>query len=142
MAITSVASSTTQSRLWSRRGSAQMPHRGPSEMKAQTSQKATPSLSWARARERRSTDALGVRRRWKARRWALLGPTPGSRSSSSMSAVRAGGRNSTPGLDQAWRESHSRGQLPQLAGGQLAGAIQGFVHGSEDEVLQQLDVLG
>src|ERR1700682_1883516 len=164
MAMTSVGSSTMHSKVWSRLGSAQMAHCAPWEMKAQVSQKATPSLSSASDRDSRSTDALGVRRRWKASRLALLGPTPGSRSSSSMSAVRAGGRNSTPGasdqaprcveqtgempanpggwtLNEAWRQPQSRGQLAQLAGGQLAGAIEGFVDSGEDEVLQQLDVL-
>ena len=65
-------------------GSAQMPHSSPSLMLKHRWHHATRSLASAMARARRRASSLDSFSRWKAMRWADLGPMPGSRPSSSM----------------------------------------------------------
>ena len=81
--------------------------------------------------------------RWKARRWAVLGPMPGRRWSASISRATAGGCAAT-------RPLHEPGQLPAQAPGdaghlarhQLAGLPERLVGRGEDQVLQHLRIVG
>src|SRR5580765_7409368 len=84
MATTSLGSSTTQIEVRSRRGSAQIRHWSPSATLPHVSQKRTRALTSVRASTRRLTSTASAWSRWNAMRWALLGPTPGSRPSSSI----------------------------------------------------------
>ena len=68
----------------SRRGSRQMRHCSSSATLPQTAQNRTLSLTSVSASTSRSTSAGSACSRWKAIRCALLGPTPGSRPSSSI----------------------------------------------------------
>src|SRR3954447_16962207 len=84
MATTSLGSSTTQIVSGERRGSRQMRHWGSWATFPQISQNWTRSLTSVSASASRRTSAGSAARRWYAMRWALLGPTPGSRPSSSI----------------------------------------------------------
>ncbi len=78
-------SSTAQSRLWSRRGSAQIGQSSASAKLKHTEQGRSFSvisiIASARPRERSG----GAFIMWKASRWALRGPMPGRRASSETS---------------------------------------------------------
>src|SRR3954468_256748 len=98
----------------------------------------------------RVTSADSAASRWKAIRWALFGPTPGSRPSSSIrswtapsytvflwSRSEAGEAEAATGAaTQAAREGAHGGR------GELVGRALGVVQGSDDEVLQRLEVVG
>src|SRR6476661_4454230 len=84
MATTSFGSSTTQMAVRSRRGSAQIRHCSDSATLPQVSQNRTLALTSVSTSTRRLTSMASACSRWNAMRWALLGPTPGSRPSSSI----------------------------------------------------------
>ena len=84
MATTSLDSSTTQIDVGERRGSRQMRHCGSCATFPQISQNRTRSFTSVSASDSRRTSAGSADRMWNAMRWALLGPTPGSRPSSSI----------------------------------------------------------
>src|SRR5713101_1433759 len=143
MASTSSGSSTTHRIDRSRRGDRQMAQRSPSAMKKHCSQKRMRALSSTRAPASRSTEARGARTGEKERRWAVLGPMPGSRPSSSISRVSAPG-TSVIGLPQHARRqtepAQPAGQRPQLPGRQVARLLQGVVHRRQDQVLQHVHI--
>src|SRR5690606_11363869 len=62
----------------------QIRHRSSSATLPHTAQKRTLSLTSVSTDASRRTSAGSAWRMWKAMRWALLGPTPGSRPSSSI----------------------------------------------------------
>src|SRR5690606_28711621 len=84
IATTSLGSSTTQMVASERRGSRHTRHSSSCATLPQRSQKRTLFLTSVRASTSRLTSSGSAARRWKAMRWALLGPTPGSRPSSSI----------------------------------------------------------
>src|SRR5690606_13926659 len=84
IATTSFGSSTTQMTDVERRGSRQTWHCSCWATFPQTSQKRTRALTSLITWTRRATFSGSSARRWNAMRWALLGPTPGSRPSSSI----------------------------------------------------------
>src|SRR6478735_5157969 len=86
MATTSLGSSTTQMACTSRRGSRQIRQRVASATLKHSSQNRTRALTSVRESTSRSTSAGSACSRWNAIRCALLGPTPGSLPSSSISS--------------------------------------------------------
>src|SRR3712207_9439976 len=83
-------------------------------------------------------------------RWALLGPTPGSRPSSSMRSWTApsytvflsswrGAATSEAGQPQAATEA--AGERPHAAGGEFVDGAGGVVESRDGEVLQALDLV-
>ncbi|CAM5664604.1 hypothetical protein SFUMM280S_08357 [Streptomyces fumanus] len=96
MATTSFGSSTTQMTAGSRRGSRQMLHSSSCATFPQVAQKRTFALTSIRACARRRTSVGSAWRMWKAIRCALLGPTPGSRPSSSMRSWTTPSYNGLP----------------------------------------------
>ena len=84
IAKTSLGSSTTHRIDGSRRASRQIRQVSSSETFPQTTQNRTFSLTSRRTAARRFTSAGSAARMWKAMRWALFGPTPGRRPSSSI----------------------------------------------------------
>src|SRR5689334_3921914 len=101
------------------------------------------------------TSAVGCFRRWKARRWAVFGPIPGSRWSASMSRPTDGGAF-TQGRSGAGRRApparrseeprelapEPAGELRHLAGYHLPRLPERLVDGGEDEVLEHLGIVG
>ncbi len=85
---------------------------------------------------------------WKASRWAVRLPMPGSLASSVTSrwiggAFTAGSRRAPPEAGQAHRaEVQAAGEAAHLLLGQRLGRADRLVGRGEHEVLQQLDVLG
>src|SRR5215211_7124264 len=152
MATTSLGSSTTQMTSSTRRGSRQMRHCSPSATLKQVEQKRTSACTRWSAATSRPTSALSAASRWKAMRWALFGPTPGSRPSSSMRSWTApsytwgssssgrssgnGGRRSEAG------QTHAAGQRAHPLGGELVDGALGVADGGHDEVLQGFEVVG
>src|SRR4051812_41170749 len=153
IATTSLGSSTTQMTSSERRGSRQILHCSPSATLKQVLQKRTSACTRCSAAISRPTSALSAASRWKAMRWALLGPTPGSRPSSSMrswtapsytvgssSSACAGKRGLEAG--QAHATAEAAGQRAHAARGQLVRGALGVADGGDDEVLQGLQVVG
>src|SRR5689334_24345769 len=137
MATTSLGSSTTQSTSLVRRVSRQTRHCSDSATLKQVVQKRTSSLTLRRAVDSRLTSAGSADRTWKAIRWALFGPTPGSRPSSSIRSWMAPSyTRSEPGQGQA------TGGRPHLFLGERTLRLGGVVDGGEHEVFQRLDVVG
>src|SRR5215470_19246514 len=95
------------------------------------------------ARARASARPRSERRMWKASRWAVLGPTLGSRDSSWISSSRATGSwvNAVP-LHQAGGQAQSRCDCLHPGRGQFTGAVQRLVHGRHHKVLEHVDVPG
>jgi hypothetical protein len=89
--ITSTGCSTTQTTVRSRLASRQMPHNSSSVRFPHSRQKRTRSFTSTIADARASASSFSVERRWKASRWAVREPIPGSR-------VSCATRLSTDGL--------------------------------------------
>src|ERR687898_1166088 len=140
IATRSRGSSTTQTRLGSRRESLQMRHRSPSATFQQIRQKWTRALTSVMALARRSASAGSTLRMWKASRWALLGPIPGSRPSSSIRSWT--GPSYIASESQAGRQPHALGDAAEPLGGQVLGLAQALVDGGGDQVAEHLDVVG
>src|SRR3954470_21816484 len=141
MATTSLYSSTTHSTVASRRGSRQIRHCSSSETLKQVLQNRTRALTSSRTSARRRTSTGSDERRWNAIRCALLGPTPGSRPSSSMRSWMTPSymaRHLHPGQAEA---AHPLGQRTHLLLGQLGRRARGVADGRDDQVLQALDVV-
>src|SRR5687768_2973876 len=144
MATTSRGSSTTQTMPASRRSSAQMPHNSPSATFQQRRQNEMRSFTSLMARASRRASSLGSFSRWKAMRWADLGPTPGSRPSSSISSWTGA----------AYTEAVASGRQPEaaeveptqrVASGGLRGLLHlrhGVVNCGEHEVFEHRHVVG
>lgn len=96
MATTSFGSSTTQMTDGSRRVSRQMLHCSSCATFPQVAQKRTLAFTSMRAWASRRTSTGSAWRMWKAIRCALLGPTPGSRPSSSMRSWTTPSYNGLP----------------------------------------------
>src|SRR4051794_30979233 len=136
-----------------RRGSRQIRHCSPSATLKQVTQKRTSACTRCRAATSRPTSALSAASRWKAMRWALLGPTPGSRPSSSMRSWTAPsytvgflgfgscGEGGSEARQAQAAAAEAAGQRTHAAGGELVGGALGVADGGDDEVLQRLDVV-
>src|SRR5581483_9855045 len=151
MATMSRGSSTTHTTVGSRRASWQMPHSSPSDTLKQRRQNEMRSFTSVMARARRTASSLGSFRRWKAMRWADLGPTPGRRPSSSMRSWTGPAYTSAAGRAGHPREAgHAPGQAPEVAEVERAhGAVvelpgpgHGVVDGGQHQVLEHLHVSG
>src|SRR5215217_420444 len=123
-----------------------MRHRSPSATFQQIRQKWTRALTSVMALARRSASAGSTLRMWKASRWALLGPIPGSRPSSSIRSWTGPsyiGSAAPPASDaQAGWQAHALGDAAQALGGQVLGLAQALVDGRGDQVAEHLDVVG
>src|SRR4051812_35351606 len=136
MATTSFGSSTTQSTSFVRRVSRQIRHCSDSATLKQVVQNRTSSLTLRSASASRFTSAGSVDRTWKAIRWALFGPTPGSRPSSSIRSWMAPSYTcSEP------RQTEAAGRRTHLLLGHLAHRLGAVVDRREHEVLERLDVV-
>lgn len=93
MATTSLGSATTQITELSRRGLEQM-EQGPSPSVRfwHTGQQWMADLAVRMAWAKAAACSSGMSSTWKARRWADLTPTPGSRANCSTRFSRAGGK--------------------------------------------------
>src|SRR3712207_4925774 len=80
----------------SRPGSRQSPHSSASDTLKQRVQKETRSFTSVMAWASRTASGLSTLSRWKAMRWADLGPTPGSRPSSSIRSWTGAAYTSRP----------------------------------------------
>ena len=89
--MTSPGSSTTQMRLASRRSSWQMRQRASSARLKHTSHSPMRSLTSRMASASALASSASLRRMWKARRWAVRWPMPGSLPSSVISRWTGGG---------------------------------------------------
>src|SRR3954469_8091582 len=139
MATTSLGSSTTQMVSGERRGSRQMRHCGSCATFPQISQNRTRSLTSVSASASRRTSAGSADSRWNAMRWALLGPTPGSRPSSSIRSWTAPSYTSEARQTHA---THARGERAELVLRHRLGLGRRVTNSGDDEVLQGLDVVG
>src|SRR5262245_30873715 len=113
---------------------------GASLMLKQRSQNTTWSRTATRAAASVRASASGARSKWYVRRWAVLGPTPGSRANASMR--RATGSISGVGTR---RRSHARDAEPAGHGrhlllGDAPGVAERVVDGGDDQVLEHLDI--
>src|SRR3954469_11954210 len=156
IATTSLGSSTTQITSSDRRGSRQIRHCSPSATLKQVTQKRTSACTRWSADTSRPTSADSAESRWKAMRCALLGPTPGSRPSSSIrswtapsytvvlcvrSAVVSRRRSEAGQAETATGTAQAARERAHGARGQLVGRALGVVEGGDDEVLQRLEVV-
>src|SRR5215210_7776830 len=154
IATTSLGSSTTQMTSSERRGSRQIRHCSPSATLKQVTQNRTSACTRCRAATSRLTSADSAASRWKAMRCALLGPTPGSRPSSSMRSwtapsytvlLRVGRRCAAPGGSEAGQTQPAAEAARDGAhrgGGELVHGPLGVPQRGDDQVLQGLDVVG
>src|SRR5690242_20053946 len=140
----SLGSSTTHKIVGSRRGSVQMRHCSDSATLPQIVQKCTSFFTRTRVLASRSTSSLSAASRWKAMRWALFGPTPGSRPSSSIRSWTAPSYTVLPCSEAEARqvEPAPAGERTHALRGQLVGGALGVADGGHHEVLQRLDVVG
>src|SRR5215218_4834450 len=116
-----------------------MRQRSPSATFQQMRQKWTLALTSWMALARRSASAGSTLSRWKAIRWALLGPIPGSRPSSSIRSWTEPSYMSQP---QAGWQPHALGDAAEAVGGQVLGLAQALVDGGRYQVAEHLDVVG
>src|SRR3954466_10077305 len=94
-------------------------------------------------RARRTASSLGSFSRWSAMRWALLGPTPGRRPSSSMRSWTAPSYTVLqPREPKPAATAEPAGQRAHRRGGAGVGLALGVADGGDDEVLQRLEVVG
>src|SRR5215217_8224309 len=155
IATTSLGSSTTQMTSSARRGSRQIRHCSASATLKQVTQKRTSACTRCSAATSRPTSADSEDSRWKAMRCALLGPTPGSRPSSSIRSWTAPSYTGSFPRDRSARSEAGKAQAAAAgaaaqparegahrAGGQLVGRALGVVEGGDDQVLQGLEVVG
>src|SRR6476661_1721333 len=108
-------------------------------MLLQTEQRRSLAFSSRTASESASASAALERRMWKARRWALLAPMPGSlRSSSMRRAMGSANRDMRVVLETRQIEAAEHAGKSRLQA--LIGAASGFVECGGDEILEHLDV--
>src|SRR3954470_8104147 len=137
-----------------RRGSRQIRHCSPSATLKQVTQNRTSACTRCSAATSRTTSADSAASRWKAMRCALLGPTPGSRPSSSMRSwtapsytvlLQEGRRRVVPVGSEAGQTqpaTESAGDRAHGLRGEFVDGPLGVPDGGDDEVLQGLDVIG
>src|SRR5712692_9519275 len=94
------------------------------------------------ARASASARWRSARRMWKASRWAVLGPTPGSRESSWIRSSTAWGNSGKRSAHQAGRQPQAGGHRLHALGGHLTRLLERLVEGSHHQVLQHLGVGG
>src|SRR3954453_12401718 len=132
----------------SRCGSRQIRHWLSSETLKQISQNLTVSLTFLSMAARRMTSSGSAARMWKASRWALFGPIPGSRPSSSirswigpsyMAAVRNGSEGKAG--DAAAQTAGTAGDRAELLFLQLGGVRVGVADRGDDQVGERLHVV-
>src|SRR4051812_10266050 len=123
----------------SRRGSRQILHSSASATLPQMRQNRTLSLTSVSAWTSRRTSTMSAASRWNAMRWALLGPTPGSRPSSSIRSWTAPSYTSEARQAHA---THARGERAELVLRHRLGLGRRVTNRGDDEVLQRLDVVG
>src|SRR6185312_9601893 len=149
--MTSPGSSTTQMSSVSRRSSWQMRQRGSSARLKQTSQSRMRSLTSRIASARARASSGSVRRMWKASRWAVRCPIPGSLPSSVIRRWTEGAykRVSGPSRDGPLLEAqperpeiHAAGEPAELGLLELLRGTQALVHRGEHHVLEELGVVG
>src|SRR6185436_10876629 len=146
MGITSPGSSTTQMSSVSRRSSWQMRQRGSSARLKQTSQSRMRSLTSRIASARARASSGSVRRMWKASRWAVRCPIPGSLPSSVIrrwtegAYKRVSGPRSEAQPERA--EVHAAREPAELGLLELLGGAHALVDRREDHVLQEVGIVG
>src|ERR1700681_2119106 len=99
------------------------------------------AMAWATE----SARCLSARSRWKARRCAVFGPTPGSRESSVINLSSGSGSCGTSRpllLQESGREAKTGAERLHLGGGQLPRSFERLVDRRDHQVLQDLHVLG
>src|SRR5262245_57140921 len=138
--MTLLASSTTQTSVGSRRGSAQIGQRGPSERLKQFSQKRIRSRSSDRAETREATSAGSTLSRCSANRCAVFLPTPGSFASSEIRRSIGGASCATPRSAQPRQLQAGRQPLRFLLNLRVHAAAR-FVDRGQDEVLEHAGVV-
>src|SRR5512133_2483116 len=124
----------------SRRGSRQMRHWVSSDTLKQISQNLTVSLTFLSVAASRITSSGSAARMWKASLWALFGPIPGSRPSSSIKSWTGPSYivNSLEGQSAA--HAQSAGQRAKLAGSDRLGLVGGVAYGSHNQICKGLGV--
>src|SRR6478752_166225 len=146
MATTSLYSSTTHSTVGSRRGSRQIRHWSSSETLKQMLQNFTFALTSISTSASRRTSVGSACSRWNAIRCALLGPTPGSRPSSSMRSWTTPSYNADlleaelPG-GAASRQT-TPGERTEGLAGERVGLRLGVPVGGDDHVAEVGEVVG
>src|SRR3954447_10287803 len=143
MATTSFGSSTTQMIAGSRRGSLQIRQTSAWATLPQTEQNLTSFLTRSSVAASRSTSVASVANRWNAIRWALFGPTPGRRPSSSIRSWTAPSymRLQTRQAHAAERTAESARHRAHLLFGELANGSMRISHRGDHEILPRLDVV-
>src|SRR5438067_81340 len=130
----------------SRRSSRQIRQVCCSDTFPQISQNCTPSLTLPRTSCRRPMSAGSALSRWKAIRWALLGPIPGSRPSSSIRSWTTPSYNCSAAETEAAEVRHAAAettrQWAELLLGELLRVGRRVAHRRDDQVGQRLDVVG
>src|SRR5215212_453302 len=110
-------------------------------MLKQRSQKTTLSRTSTRAAARTRASPSGARRRWYVRRWAVLGPIPGSRENASINratgSIRVDGTGRR-GLEA--RDPEAARHRRHLLLGKPPRGSEGIVDRRDDQVLEHLDV--
>src|SRR3954471_18329420 len=138
MATTSFGSSTTQIRVGSRRSSLQIRHSSACETFPHTLQNIALAFISTSVSARRRTSTGSAASRWNAIRCAPLGPTPGSRASSSIRSWRT--PSYTEAAGQLWARVVSAettsGERAERAGGELVDPGLAVAVGRHDQVAQ------
>src|SRR3954454_9696131 len=138
MAMMSLASSTTHTRLASRRGLAQIGQGLASVRLPHTPQGRTRSRMVTMPRASRCASSAGAFSRWKASRSAVFRPIPGSRASSSLRSSMADKRALQLGKREG--EVEAARDLLHLVFVHLLGAVLRLGHGGQHQVLEHLHV--
>src|SRR5689334_25449358 len=121
----------------SRRGSAQIRHSSSDVTLPHTEQKRTLSFTSVSVCASRRTSAGSAASRWNAIRWALFGPIPGSRPSSSMRSWMA---HSYMGCLHAGQPEgaaegvQAAGERANLLGRKLLGVVDGVAYRGDANV--------
>src|SRR4051794_4477372 len=139
--MTSPGSSTTQMRSASRRSSWQMRQRGSSARLKQISHIPMRSFTSRIASASAFASSASARRMWKASRWAVRCPIPGSLPSSVMRRWTGGAYKRLEAQAQR-AQVHAARQSAELRLLELLGGAQALVDGGEDHVLQQVGIVG
>src|SRR5215211_712567 len=124
------------------RGSSQMRQRGSSARLKHTSHSPTFSRTSRIASARAIASESGARRMWKASRWAVRCPTPGSFASSPISRWIGPAYMACLGLET--RQTHAAepaGDPTEPVRGQLLSGADRLVDGGEHHLRKHLDVL-
>src|SRR4029453_6518034 len=104
-------------------------------------QNLTVSLSFLDIAASRMPSSGSAARMWKASRWALFGPIPGSRPSSSIKSwIGPSYMVKNRSERQSATHAESTGQRPQLAGGDRLSLVRGIAYGRHDQICQGFGV--